>query len=104
MIFDDFGIDFPASPSAFPGSKIGQHSSLFFKSESCTNTTPFPRKEQGRRHEAAAIEISILWQVPFKMVFGHNLHYMAPFGIPRTGFCMVFQHASLVVSCLEVDR
>ena len=28
------------------------------------------------------------------MVFGHNFHYMAPFGIPRPGFCMVFQPAS----------
>ena len=28
------------------------------------------------------------------MVFGHNLHYMAPFGIPRPGFCMIFQRAS----------
>ena len=30
------------------------------------------------------------------MVFGHNLHYMPPFGIPRPGFCMVFQRASFV--------
>ena len=32
-----------------------------------------------------------------KMVLGHNLHYIAPFAIPRTGFCMVFQRASFVV-------
>ena len=31
-----------------------------------------------------------------KMVFGHNLHYMAPCSIPRAGFCMVFQRASCV--------
>ena len=30
------------------------------------------------------------------MVFGHNLHYVVPFGIPWTGFCMVFQPASFV--------
>ena len=33
-------------------------------------------------------------KVPSKMVFGHNLRYMAPFGISRTGFCMVFQPVS----------
>ena len=37
------------------------------------------------------------------MVFGRNLHYMAPFGIPRTGFCMVFQRASFVFSCPGAD-
>ena len=29
-----------------------------------------------------------------KMVFGHNLHHMAPFGILEAGFCMVFRCAS----------
>ena len=29
------------------------------------------------------------------MIFGHNLHLMAPFAIPRAGFCMVFRRASL---------
>ena len=29
-----------------------------------------------------------------KMVFGHNLHHMAPFGILEAGFCMVFRPAS----------
>ena len=33
-----------------------------------------------------------------EMVFGHNLQHMAPFGIPTTGFCMVFQHGTLVFS------
>ena len=28
------------------------------------------------------------------MVFGHNLHHMAPFGILEAGFCMVFRPAS----------
>ena len=37
------------------------------------------------------------------MVLGHNLHYMAPFGILRTGFCMVFQRASFVFSCPGTD-
>ena len=32
------------------------------------------------------------------MVFGHNLQHMAPFGIPNTGFCMVFRHANLLFS------
>ena len=36
-------------------------------------------------------------KVPSRMVFGHNLHYMAPFAIPRAGFCMVLQRASFVV-------
>ena len=34
--------------------------------------------------------------LPSRMFFGHNLRYMAPFGIPRTGFYMVFQRASFV--------
>ena len=29
-----------------------------------------------------------------KMVFGNNLHHMAPFGILEAGFCMVFRPAS----------
>ena len=33
-----------------------------------------------------------------KMVFGHNLQHMAPFGILSTGFCMVFRHAFFVCS------
>ena len=37
------------------------------------------------------------------MVFGHTLHYMAPFAIPRAGFCMVFQRASFVFSCPGVE-
>ena len=37
------------------------------------------------------------------MVFGHNLHYMAPFAIPRPGFCMVFQRAPFVFSCPRAD-
>ena len=38
-----------------------------------------------------------------KMVFGQNLHHMAPFEIPRAGLCMVFQRASFVFSCPGVD-
>ena len=34
-----------------------------------------------------------------KMVFGHNLRYMAPFDFSRAGFCMVFRRASFVFSC-----
>ena len=34
----------------------------------------------------------------YRMVFGHTLQHMAPFGIPTTGFCMVFQHATLIFS------
>ena len=30
--------------------------------------------------------------------FGHNLQHMAPFGMPTTGFCMLFQHATLILS------
>ena len=29
-----------------------------------------------------------------KMVLGHNLHHMSPFGILQAGFCMVFRPAS----------
>ena len=32
------------------------------------------------------------------MVFGHNLQHMASFGIPTSGFCMVFRYGSLVFS------
>ena len=35
--------------------------------------------------------------------FCHNLHYMALFGIPRPGFCMVFQPGSFVCSCPGTD-
>ena len=35
------------------------------------------------------------------MVFGHNLQHMAPFGIPTSGFCMVFQYGSLIFSTPE---
>ena len=38
-----------------------------------------------------------------KMVFGHNLHHMAPFDFSRAGFCMEFRRASLVFSCPGVD-
>ena len=34
-------------------------------------------------------------QVP-KIVFGHNLHHMAPFPDPRPGFCMVFRRATFI--------
>ena len=37
------------------------------------------------------------------MVLGHNLHYMAPFEIPRAAFCMVFRRASFVFSCQGTD-
>ena len=42
-------------------------------------------------------------KVPSRMGFGHNLHYMAPFAIPRAGFCIVFQRTSFVYSCPEAD-
>ena len=38
-----------------------------------------------------------------KMVFGHNLRYMAPFDFSRAGFCMVFRRASFVFSCPGAD-
>ena len=37
------------------------------------------------------------------MVFGHNLRYMAPFAIPRTGFCVVVQRESFDFSCAGTD-
>ena len=37
------------------------------------------------------------------MVFGHNLHHMAPFEFLEAGFCMVFRRASFVFSCPGVD-
>ena len=38
-----------------------------------------------------------------KMVFGHNLRYMAPFDFSRAGLCMVFRRASFVFSCPGTD-
>ena len=35
--------------------------------------------------------------------FDHNLHYMAPFAIPRAGFCTEFRRASSVFSSPGVD-
>ena len=44
-----------------------------------------------------------IFGVPPKMVFGHNLRYMAPFDFSRAGFCMVFRRASFVFSCPGTD-
>ena len=41
--------------------------------------------------------------IPSRMVFGHNLRYMAPFDFSRAMFCMVFRRASFVFSCLGTD-
>ena len=38
-----------------------------------------------------------------KMVFGHNLRYMAPFDFSSAGFCMFFRRASFVVLCTGTD-
>ena len=43
-------------------------------------------------------EINIFPAMGPRMIFGPNLQHMAPFGIPTTVFCMVFQHATLVFS------
>ena len=37
--------------------------------------------------------IARFWGVPSKMVFGHNLHLMAPFEILEAGFCTEFWRA-----------
>ena len=37
------------------------------------------------------------------MAFGHNLHHMVPFGIPRVAFCMVVRRVSFVFSCPGPD-
>ena len=73
---------FPSSNAGFPFLNTGLP---FLK------TIIFPFWEQD-----LSPDISRFWQVLYEMVFGHNLHYMAPFGIPRPGFCMVFQRASFV--------
>ena len=36
------------------------------------------------------------WGPTPKMVWGHNLQRMAPFGALTSGFCMVFQYATLI--------
>ena len=36
-----------------------------------------------------------------KTGFGHNLQHMAPFGATTSGFCMVFQPATLIFSTLD---
>ena len=33
-----------------------------------------------------------------EIVFGHNLQHVAPFGATTSGFCMVFQYATLIFS------
>ena len=38
-----------------------------------------------------------------KIVFGHNLRYMALFDFLRAGFCMVFRRTSFVFSCPGTD-
>ena len=43
-------------------------------------------------------QIHPFWYGRARMVFGHNLQHMAPFGVPTTVFCMVFRHATLVFS------
>ena len=37
------------------------------------------------------------------MVFGYNLHHMAPFDFSSAGFCMEFRRASFVFSCPGAD-
>ena len=46
--------------------------------------------------------VCIFVQYP-QMVFDHNLYYMAPFAIPRAGFCTEFRRASFVFSCPGLD-
>ena len=38
-----------------------------------------------------------------QVVLDHNLCYMAPFAIPRAGFCIEFRRASFIFSCPGVD-
>ena len=42
-----------------------------------------------------------IWGPHPKMVWGHNLQHMAPFGATTIRFCMVFQYATLI--CLTPD-
>ena len=42
-------------------------------------------------------------EAPPKTVFGQNLRYMAPFDFSRAVFCVGFQRASFVFSCLGAD-
>ena len=42
-----------------------------------------------------------IWAPYAKMVLGHDLQHMAPFGATTTGFCMVFQPATLIFSTLD---
>ena len=63
----------------------------------------WPRPDLARPWVPAKSGPGPILRVHSKMVFGHNLHYMAPFGIPRPGFCMVFQRASFVCSCPGTD-
>ena len=39
-----------------------------------------------------------VFMVPSNLCVGYNLQYMAPFGIPNTGFCTVFRYANFVFS------
>ena len=43
-------------------------------------------------------QIHPFWSGRSRMVFGHNLQHMAPFGLSTTGFCMVFHYGTLVFS------
>ena len=42
-----------------------------------------------------------IWGPQPKTVWGHNLQHMAPFGALTSGFCMVFQRATLVFLTLD---
>ena len=51
--------------------------------------------------------IFVIFQNPLRLLGSlrllGELEYMAPFAIPRPGFCMVFQRASVVFSCPGSD-
>ena len=64
----------------------------------------FPKLPQG----IGNLNLVPSWKCPCsgfgpKMVFGHNLRYMAPFRIPRAAFCMFFRRGSFVFSYPGAD-
>ena len=96
------GREAAAPVSTMPGGCLGrpQMSCLLTQQMSCLLTQQMSCLQT---QQMSCLQTHFLRICPTQpqMVFGHNLQHMAPFGIPTSGFCMVFQGATLVFSTPE---
>ena len=62
-----------------------------------------PPGDHGPRLPPDRLRIASRLPPDTKMVFGHNLHLMAPFEFLEAGFCMEFRRASFWFLCTRAD-